>query len=95
MSANPPGGAPGTTTFPIPANGYILALRADLFPASELSIGTLLRLETNTFPADFNRFPYIIGGGPVLVQNSQVVLDAKAEGFSDAFVRQTAIRSAI
>ncbi|MEG3907752.1 phosphodiester glycosidase family protein [Microcoleus sp. w2-18aC4] len=90
-----PGGAVGTTTFSIPANGYILVLRADLFPASELSIGTLLRLETNTFPADFNRFPYIIGGGPVLVQNSQVVLDARAEGFSDAFVRQTAIRSAI
>ncbi|MEG4987483.1 phosphodiester glycosidase family protein [Microcoleus sp. BR0-C5] len=90
-----PGGAVGTTSFPIPANGYILALRADLFPASELSIGTLLRLETNTFPADFNRFPYILGGGPVLVQNSQVVLDAKAEGFSDAYVRQTAIRSAI
>ncbi|MEG4838956.1 phosphodiester glycosidase family protein, partial [Microcoleus sp. B9-D4] len=90
-----PGGAVGTTTFPIPANGYILALRADFFPASELSIGTLLRLETNTFPADFNRFPYILGGGPVLVQNSQVVLDARAEGFSDAYVRQTAIRSAI
>jgi len=90
-----PGGAAGTTSFPIPANGYILALRSDLFPASQLSIGTLLRLETNTFPADFNRFPYILGGGPVLVQNSRVVLDAKAEGFSDAYVRQTAIRSAI
>ncbi|UNU26327.1 phosphodiester glycosidase family protein [Microcoleus vaginatus] len=90
-----PGGAPGTTTFPIPVNGYILALRSDFSPASELSIGTLLRLETNTFPADFNRFPYILGGGPVLVQNSRVVLDAKAEGFSDAYVRQTAIRSAI
>lgn len=90
-----PGGAVGTTTFTIPANGYILALRSDYFPADQLSVGTLLRLETNTFPADFNRFPYILGGGPVLVQNSQVVLDAKAEGFSDAYVRQTAIRSAI
>ncbi len=90
-----PGGAAGTTTFPIPANGYILALRTDFSPVPELSSGTLLRLETNTIPADFNRFPYILGGGPVLVQNSQVVLDAKAEGFSDAYVRQTAIRSAI
>ncbi|MEG4008089.1 phosphodiester glycosidase family protein [Microcoleus sp. Pol11C1] len=90
-----PGGAPGTTSFPIPANGYILALRSDFSPASQFTPGTLLRLETNTFPADFNRFPYILGGGPVLVQNSQVVLDAKAEGFSDAYVRQTAIRSAI
>ncbi|MBE9096456.1 phosphodiester glycosidase family protein [Tychonema sp. LEGE 07203] len=90
-----PGGAQGTTNFPIPANGYVLALRSNFSPASQLTAGTLLRLETNTIPADFNRFPYILGGGPVLVQNSRVVLDAKAEGFSDAYVRQTAIRSAI
>ncbi|MEG3884018.1 phosphodiester glycosidase family protein [Microcoleus sp. herbarium19] len=89
------GGAAGTATFPIPANGYILALRSDLSPVPQLSTGTLLRLETNTIPADFNRFPYILGGGPVLVQNSRIVLDAKAEGFSEAYVRQTAIRSAI
>jgi Phosphodiester glycosidase len=90
-----PGGAAGTTAFPVPANGYILALRSDLSIAPQLTPGTLLRLETKTIPADFNRFPYILGGGPVLVQNSRVVLDAKAEGFSDAYVRQTAIRSAI
>ena len=90
-----PGGAAGKTSFPVPANGYILALRSDLSPASQLTAGTLLRLEANTIPADFSRFPYILGGGPVLVQNSRVALDAKAEGFSDAYVRQTAIRSAI
>ncbi|MEG3898089.1 phosphodiester glycosidase family protein [Microcoleus sp. SVA1_B6] len=90
-----PGGAAEKTAFPIPANGYILALRSDLSIAPQLRSGTLLRVETNTIPADFNRFPYILGGGPVLVQNSRVVLDAKAEGFSDAYVRQTAIRSAI
>ncbi|WP_293274821.1 phosphodiester glycosidase family protein [Microcoleus sp. PH2017_18_LLB_O_A] len=90
-----PGGATGKTNFPIPGNGYILALRSDLSPASQLLAGNLLRLETNTIPANFNRFPYILGGGPVLVQNSRVAVDAKAEGFSDAYVRQTAIRSAI
>ncbi|MEG4321381.1 MULTISPECIES: phosphodiester glycosidase family protein [unclassified Microcoleus] len=90
-----PGGAAGKTNFPIPANGYLLALRSDLSVAFQLSDGTLLRLETNTIPADLNRFPYILGGGPVLVQNSLIALDAKAEGFSDAYVRQTAIRSAI
>ncbi len=90
-----PGGAAGKTNFAIPGNGYILALRSDLSPASQLAVGTLLRLETNTIPADFNRFPYILGGGPVLVKNSRVAVDAKAEGFSDAYVRQTAIRSAI
>ena len=90
-----PAGAAGKTAFPVPANGYILALRSDLSVATQLTPGTLLRLETNTIPLDFNRFPYILGGGPVLLQNSRVVLDAKAEGFSDAYVRQTAIRSAI
>ncbi len=90
-----PAGAAGKTAFPILANGYILALRSDLSVATQLAPGTLLRLETNTIPADFNRFPYILGGGPVLLQNSRVVLDARAEGFSDAYVRQTAIRSAI
>ncbi len=88
-------GVAGKTAFPLPANGYILALRSDLSVATQLTPGTLLRLETNTIPADFSRFPYILGGGPVLVQNSRVALDAKAEGFSDAYVRQTAIRSAI
>jgi hypothetical protein len=90
-----PGGVAGKINFSIPGNGYILALRSDLSPASQLIAGNLLRLETNTIPADFNRFPYILGGGPVLVQNSRVAVDAKAEGFSDAYVRQTAIRSAI
>lgn len=90
-----PGGVAGKTNFSIPGNGYILALRSDLSPASQLAAGNLLRLETNTIPADSNRFPYILGGGPVLVQNSRVAVDAKAEGFSDAYVRQTAIRSAI
>jgi Phosphodiester glycosidase len=90
-----PGGETEKTAFPVPANGYILALRSDLSIAPQLTPGTLLHLETNTIPADFNHFPYILGGGPVLVQNSQVVLDAKAEGFSDGYVRQTAIRSAI
>ncbi len=90
-----PAGAAGKTAFPIPANGYLLALRSDLSIAPQLTPGTLLRLETNTIPLDFSRFPYILGGGPVLVQNSRVAVDAKAEGFSDAYVRQTAIRSAI
>ena len=90
-----PAGAAGKTAFPVPANGYILALRSDLSVATQLTPGTLLRLETNTIPLDFNRFPYILGGGPVLLQNSRVVLDARAEGFSEAYVRQTAIRSAI
>ena len=90
-----PGGAAGKTSFPIPANGYLLALRSNQTAANQIPIGTSLRLETATVPADFNRYPYILGGGPVLVQNGQIFLDAKAERFSDAYVKQTAIRSAV
>ncbi|MDB9511163.1 phosphodiester glycosidase family protein [Kamptonema animale CS-326] len=90
-----PGGTAGKTSFPIPANSYLLTLRSNPTIANQIPVGTSLRLETATVPADFNRYPYILGGGPVLVQNSQVFLDAKAEGFSDAYVKQTAIRSAV
>ncbi|OCQ99292.1 hypothetical protein BCD67_08515 [Oscillatoriales cyanobacterium USR001] len=90
-----PGGAADKTKFPIPKNGYLLALRSHQTAANQLAIGTNLRLETVTIPADFNRYPYILAGGPVLVQKSQVVLDPKAEGFSNAYVSQTAIRSAV
>lgn len=90
-----PGGDSGKTSFPIPANGYVLALRSNQTAANQLPVGTGVRVESTAVPADFNRFPYILGGGPVLVQNGQIVLDPKAEGFSEAYVKQTAIRSAV
>ncbi len=93
VTAQLPGGVAGKIAFPIPPNGYLLALRAtnniDFLP-----VGTLIRRDS-TIPAEFARYPQVLGAGPVLVQNRQIVLNAKAEGFSDAFVRQTAIRSAI
>jgi len=96
VTAQLPAGVAGKSTFPIPANGYLLALRANNNnAASFLPIGTLVREESGTVPADFGRYPHIIGAGPVLVQNRQIVLDAKTEGFSDAFIREKAARSAI
>ncbi|HLO49668.1 MAG TPA: phosphodiester glycosidase family protein [Kamptonema sp.] len=89
------GGPSKKTSFPIPANGYLLTLRSNQTAANQMPIGTNLSLESTAVPADFNRYPYILGGGPVLVQNSQIFLDAKAEGFSDAYVKQTAIRSVV
>lgn len=94
VTAQLPGGVAGKTAFPIPSNGYLLALRASN-AANNLPVGTLIRGESATVPADFAHFPQVLGAGPLLVQNQQIVLNAKAEGFSDAFVRQTAVRSAI
>ena len=63
--------------------------------ASQLPIGTTVSISSATTPANFNRYPHIIGAGPLLVQNGQIVLDAKAEKFSNAFIAEKAIRSGI
>jgi exopolysaccharide biosynthesis protein len=36
-----------------------------------------------------------VGAGPLLVKNNQVVLDAKSEKFSPAFIAEQALRSSI
>lgn len=82
-----------TTAIPIPRNGYLLVFRKT--PPSGLPSGTQIRLESKTNPANFKDYPHILGAGPLLIQNRQIVLDAASEGFSDAFIKQTASRSVI
>jgi Phosphodiester glycosidase len=94
VTAYLPGGLAGKTAFPIPLNGYLLVFRTGS-TANLLPVGAILRLTDGTLPAEFANYPHAIGAGPLLVQNRQIVLNAKAEGFSDAFSRQTAVRSAI
>ena len=93
VTAQLPGGAAGITAFPIPPNGYLLALRANNAAALNLPVGTLISSDA-TQPA-YARYPQVLQAGPLLLQNREIVLDAKAEGFSDAFIRETAARSAI
>jgi len=95
VSAQLPGGAAGVTAFPIPPNGYLLALRSNSAVAKKLPVGSIVSEESTAVPAYFKAYPQILGAGPILVQNRQIVLNAKAEGFSDAFIRETAARSAI
>ncbi|MBW4666224.1 MAG: phosphodiester glycosidase family protein [Cyanomargarita calcarea GSE-NOS-MK-12-04C] len=90
-----PGGMANQIVIPIPADGYLITLRGNAATtASLLPPGSLIRIESK-IPADFNRYPNIIGAGPLLLQNRQIVLDAKGEKFSDAFIAEKAIRSAI
>jgi hypothetical protein len=89
-----PAGPAGKTAFPIPANGYMLAIRGGS-AAGTLSTGTELRSAMATTPSDFNRYPHILAAGPILLQNRQIVLDAKAEQFRPPFDTQFASRSAI
>ncbi|WP_442943120.1 phosphodiester glycosidase family protein [Nostoc sp.] len=91
-----PGGKVGATAVPIPQDGYLLTLRANAASAaSQLPIGSAVSISSATTPADFSRYPQIIGAGPLLVQNRQIVLDAKGEKFSNAFIAEKAIRSGI
>ncbi|EKQ67275.1 putative periplasmic protein (DUF2233) [Leptolyngbyaceae cyanobacterium JSC-12] len=85
----------GSVTVQIPLNGYILVLRSLRSAAAALMPGTALQLESLTHPADFNAYPQTIAAGPLLIQNRQTVLDAKAESFSNAFANEAASRSAI
>jgi exopolysaccharide biosynthesis protein len=90
-----PSGAQGQTTIPIPADGYILVARSFNTAVNGLPIGSTLGHDVSTVPADFSQYPHILGAGPVLLQNRQVVLNPQTEQFTTAFIREAAIRSAI
>ncbi|NJR50725.1 MAG: phosphodiester glycosidase family protein [Leptolyngbyaceae cyanobacterium CSU_1_3] len=86
------GGKAGSA-FAIPTNGYLLVARGAT--AAALTINTPLQLSTTTQPSDLSFYQNIVGAGPLLIQDRQIVLDAKSEKFSDAFIREMAARSAI
>ncbi|HLO88122.1 MAG TPA: phosphodiester glycosidase family protein [Nostocaceae cyanobacterium] len=86
----------GENPVTIPQDGYLLILRGNANTnAAQLPIGAKVSITSSITPTEFGRYPNIIGAGPLLVQNRQIVLDAKAEKFSDAFIAQKAVRSSI
>ncbi|NJO39692.1 MAG: phosphodiester glycosidase family protein [Cyanobacteria bacterium CRU_2_1] len=87
--------AAGQTTVPIPSDGYLLVIRDDTATANALTPGTPIQLETATQPAEFANFAQILGAGPLLIQNGQIVLNAQAEQFNEGFRQQAAPRSVI
>jgi hypothetical protein len=88
-------GAAGKVSTPIPAAGYLLVLREYKEAAATLGVGTIVQTETGTQPADFGQYTQVVGAGPLLVQNRQVVLNAESEKFARAFAQQAAARSVI
>ena len=88
-------GMAGGDLFPIPTDGYLLTIRKNGAPASALTVGTQVTLESGTIPADFASYPHVVGAGPLLLQNGRVVLNAASEQFSKGFQQQMASRSAI
>ncbi len=85
----------GQGSFAVPADGYLLVARANAALAPAVPVGSNVQYQLASVPNEFDRYPNILGAGPLLVQNSQIVLNARAEGFSDAFIREAAPRSAI
>jgi len=79
----------------IPSNGYLLTTRGDISPPPTLAVGKTVKLKTTLNPAYLKDYPFVIGAGPVLLQNGKTVLDVKGENFNSAFGKQTASRSAI
>ncbi|NRB09255.1 MAG: phosphodiester glycosidase family protein [Richelia sp.] len=96
ITSQTPGGNAGETAFPIPTNGYFLILRGSAVNnINLLPIGSRVRVRRNTTPAEFNSYPHILGAGPLLLQNRQIVLNGEREKFNPSFMRGKAIRSAI
>lgn len=90
------GGNAGETPVPIPPDGYLLVFRGNAINnINQLPIGTTIRVNSTTNPGEFNRYPHILGAGPLLIQNRQIVLDGAREKFNSSFVKGKAIRSAI
>ncbi|HEY9879642.1 MAG TPA: phosphodiester glycosidase family protein [Leptolyngbyaceae cyanobacterium] len=90
-----PTGASGSTTIPIPANGYLVVIRANQAATTALSPGTQLSLQSQTLPTEFGAYPQIAAAGPLLVKDRRIVLNAGSESFSESFANQAAVRSAI
>jgi exopolysaccharide biosynthesis protein len=80
---------------PIPANGYLLALRSYATAAQALPLGQPVGLTDDVLPATMAAFPNLVGGGPLLIRDRTLVLNAQLEQFSNAFATQAAPRSAI
>jgi hypothetical protein len=80
---------------PIPTNGYVLALRSYATAAQALPPGQRVAIRSELLPNSLEPFPNLVGGGPLLIRDRTIVLNAQLEQFSTAFSTQAAPRSAI
>ncbi len=80
---------------PIPSGGYLLTVRSNRTLAATIAPGSAVQVRMSETPNGISAFPQVLGGGPLLIQNRQMVLDAVGEKFSPAFAKERAARSAI
>ncbi|MEB3291819.1 MAG: phosphodiester glycosidase family protein [Synechococcales bacterium] len=80
---------------PLIPSTELLVFRANRTAAASFPLGATVQIDRSETPGNWQQFPFLLGGGPLLLKNSQIVLDARAEGFSQAFADELAARSAI
>jgi len=72
----------------IPPDGVVLSIHRpaldDLNWLGKVYLGMEMQLKTNV-PAGWESFPYLLGGGPLLLRNGASVLDPAAEQFGNYF----------
>ncbi|WP_242018456.1 phosphodiester glycosidase family protein [Pseudanabaena sp. FACHB-1998] len=89
------GGVVGVGQVTIPSDGYVLVARQSPEAAKQLPVGMTVKGRQAFVPEKFANFPNLIGAGPLLLKNGNLVLDGKAENFQAGFDTQAADRSAI
>lgn len=88
-------GKANSGSVPIPANGYLLTLRSNSSAADKLEPGMLVTLNSQSQPTAFDQYPNIVGGGPLLIRDRNIVLNPQLEGFSTNFIQGSAPRTAV
>ncbi|NJM97628.1 MAG: phosphodiester glycosidase family protein [Phormidesmis sp. RL_2_1] len=88
-------GNAGSGSVPIPADGYLLTLRSNRGAASQFATGSRVVLSSQSQPAVFEQYPNVIGGGPLLIRDRNIVLNPQLEGFSTNFIQGSAPRTAV
>lgn len=90
-------GKAGTSSVPIPADGegYLLTFRSAQTASAGFVPGTPVLLTSQSQPAVFDQYPNIMGGGPLLIRDRNVVLNPQLEGFSTNFIQGSAPRTAV
>ncbi len=89
--------------FSIPIGSY--AYNADaklLLKNNKISVGDPVKLEISAVPQlnpsnakQWNKMPFIVGGGPLLISNSKSISDFKREGLRADFIQERHARTAV
>ncbi|MEM9947583.1 MAG: phosphodiester glycosidase family protein [Cyanobacteria bacterium P01_D01_bin.36] len=85
----------GSVAIPADGEGYLLAFRSNRTAGSTFTPGTSVLLSSQSQPAVFEQYPNVIGGGPLLIRDRNIVLNPQLEGFSTNFIQGSAPRTAV